>query len=67
MHPISVIQNNSILEELKQFPLQAVIWGILEKNNKGQIFELSDKSILMYDPKRGLMQIILEADILKLE
>lgn len=49
MRPISVIQNNSILEELKLFPLQAVIWGILEKNNKGQLFELSDNSILILE------------------
>jgi RimJ/RimL family protein N-acetyltransferase len=49
MRPISVIQDNLILEELKSFPLQAVIWGILEENNKGQIFELSDKSILILE------------------
>ena len=49
MHPISVILDNLILEELKNFPLRAVIWGILEENNKGQIFELSDKSILILE------------------
>ena len=49
MRPIAAIQNDLILEELKQCPLQAVIWGILEKNNKGQIFELSDSSILILE------------------
>lgn len=49
MRPISVIQNYSLLEELKLFPLQAVLQGILEKNNKGQIFELSDNSVLILE------------------
>jgi len=46
---ITVIQNKLILEELKQFPLQAVIWGILAGNNKGQVFELSDNSVLILE------------------
>ena len=40
MKRLSVITSNMILEDLRTFPLQAVIWGILEKNNIGSIFEL---------------------------
>ena len=49
MRRINGISNHSILEELKTFPLQAVIFGIIENNNSGQIFELTDKSIFIIE------------------
>lgn len=49
MKRLSVITSNIILEELRGFPLQAVIWGILEKNNKGNIFELPGGSVLIME------------------
>ena len=49
MKRLSVITSNIILEELRNFPLQAVIWGILEKNNIGSIFELPGGSVLIME------------------
>ncbi|MBI2785872.1 MAG: GNAT family N-acetyltransferase [Legionella longbeachae] len=45
----TVMLNNSLLEELKQFPLQAVIWGILENTNKDRIVALPNNSILLME------------------
>lgn len=49
MHSIQSISNPLILNELKTFPLQAVIWGIIDRNNQGELFELCDKSILILE------------------
>lgn len=49
MKRLSVITSNIILEELRSFPLQAVIWGILEKNYSGNIFELPGGSVLIME------------------
>lgn len=46
---IQTINNSAILEELKQFPNQAIIWEILEKNKSGKIFELSKEAILILE------------------
>ena len=37
---LSSIKSPSILEELKSFPNQGIIWGMLESNNPCQIWEL---------------------------
>lgn len=47
--------NNTILSlEFKKFPNQGVLWEIIEKNQSGKIFELSDDTVLVmencYDP-----------------
>lgn len=47
MNALSKITNKAILEELKLFPLQAVVCGILEKNNQGRLLELPGGSILI--------------------
>lgn len=47
---ISQITNPKILSQLETFPNQAVIWGILDGLNKGQIWELSkDQSYLIFE------------------
>lgn len=47
---IKILQNQNILSELETFPNQAVIWGILDGHNQGQLWELPGaQSILVFE------------------
>lgn len=46
---IKIINNTNLSSELKTFPNQGVLWEIIEKNQSGKIFELSNDTVLVME------------------